>query len=144
MIVREWKKEDNEAIARLEEVCFKTPWNKDMLDSCFIRHGFYGVVAEENGDVVGYVGAVYDEWDGELLNLAVAPEHRRKGYALRLMEELLEYLSKKEKENVFLEVRRSNAAAISLYTRLGFEKIGERKKYYENTEDALIFARKTR
>ena len=144
MIIREWKIADNEVIEGLERECFKTPWTKEMLDGSFTLNNFKGFVADENGVIAGYVGVIYDDWDGGILNVAVKKSERRKGYGKTLMQSALDFLKEKGKENVFLEVRRSNLAAQNLYFSLGFTKIGERKKYYENTEDAFVLGKKLR
>ena len=73
------------------------------------------------------------------MNLAVAPEYRRKGIGRSLMQALTEVLHTQGMESLFLEVRASNEAAIALYNEFGFVQVGTRKKYYVNpTEDALI------
>ena len=144
MIIREWKIADNEVIEALERECFKTPWTREMLDGSFTLDNFAGFIADENGSVAGYIGVIYDEWDGEILNVAVRETERKKGYGKALMQTALDFLTEKGKENVFLEVRRGNVVAQNLYFSLGFVKIGERKKYYENTEDAFVLGKKLR
>jgi len=74
----------------------------------------------------------------ELLSIAVEAAERGKGLAKMLMEYCCDELAKQGIENFFLEVRESNIAAISLYKKMGFEKIAERKKYYANGEAAVI------
>ena len=74
-----------------------------------------------------------------VLNLATHPEHRRRGFARRLLEDTLAYARARHVRYVTLEVRRSNIAAIKLYRALGFASIGVRPKYYaEDGEDALV------
>jgi [ribosomal protein S18]-alanine N-acetyltransferase len=80
------------------------------------------------------------EW--ELENIVVVPEERGRGIGLRLMEELLARAKQTNGETVFLEVRESNVAAISLYRRLGFQQTGRRKSYYSDPiEDALLYSK---
>lgn len=74
----------------------------------------------------------------ELLSIAVEPAEQGKGLAKMLMEHCCNELAKQGIEKFFLEVRESNAAAISLYKKMGFKKIAERKKYYANGEAAVI------
>jgi ribosomal-protein-alanine N-acetyltransferase len=74
----------------------------------------------------------------ELLSIGVNIAHRGKGYAKALMEHCHKELAKHGVEIFFLEVRENNAAAISLYEKLGYEKIAERKKYYANGECAAV------
>jgi ribosomal-protein-alanine N-acetyltransferase len=81
---------------------------------------------------------VYDEL--HLLNLATDPAQRRQGCARRLMEDLITRGRQGGAQLVVLEVRRSNAGAQALYEGLGFQIIGERKGYYQDTrEDALVY-----
>lgn len=141
MIIEKWEKSDNGEIALIEKECFRTPWTVQMLDDCFARSDFFGVKSLSGGVVTGYVGAIVCGNEAEILNLAVKKEFRKTGIGFSLMERLLDLIKKNSAEKVFLEVRKSNLSAIGLYEKLGFEKVGERKKYYENTEDALIFVK---
>ena len=76
---------------------------------------------------------------GEILNLAVAPEHRRAGVARALLDQGLELLRLRGAEEAFLEVRASNQAAMALYGGAGFRTVGMRADYYRNPrEDALV------
>jgi len=74
----------------------------------------------------------------ELLSIAVNATERGKGYAKALMEYSHKELAKQGFKKKFLEVRENNAAAISLYKKLGYEKIAERKKYYADGECAVV------
>jgi ribosomal-protein-alanine N-acetyltransferase len=76
----------------------------------------------------------------ELLSIAVEPAERSKGLAKMLMEYCCNELAKRGIKKFFLEARESNVAAISLYKKLGFEKLAERKKYYADGEGAIMFA----
>ena len=99
----------------------------------------YWLVATENDNVIGYVGSqtVLDGTD--MMNIAVSPQHRRKGVAEALVNTLIRDLQKKGVIFLMLEVRKSNTSAIALYEKLGFVQVGIRKNYYRNLkEDALI------
>jgi ribosomal-protein-alanine N-acetyltransferase len=74
----------------------------------------------------------------ELLSIAVKPAERGKGLAKTLMEYCHSELAKLGIKKFFLEARESNIAAISLYEKLGYKKIADRKKYYANGEAAVI------
>jgi ribosomal-protein-alanine N-acetyltransferase len=74
----------------------------------------------------------------ELLSIGVNVAHRGRGYAKALMEHCHKELAKQGVEKFFLEVRENNAAAISLYEKLSYEKIAERKKYYADGECAVV------
>ena len=136
--MRAWEIADNERIAALERECFEDPWNKQMLDGTVNAGNFYGLVEEDDGVVVGYIGTAFDLWDAEILLVAVAEDHRRKGIAKALLTAVIDKFKRLNKENIFLEVRESNLSAQALYYGLGFKKIATREKYYANTEDAFV------
>ncbi len=82
---------------------------------------------------------VHDEW--EIENVAVAEEWRRKGVGQLLVVCLTTRARREDARAVRLEVRASNAPAIALYSKCGFQQDGIRKGYYSNpTEDALLFS----
>ena len=126
-------------VAALEKICFSDPWSENSVASELKNPLSCWLVAEEDGKVAGYVGSqtVIDESD--MMNVAVHPDHRRKGIAEALVAELVEALKKRESRCLTLEVRASNEPAKALYNKLGFEQVGLRKNYYRNPkEDALI------
>ena len=126
-------------VAALEKICFSDPWSENSVASELVNPLSCWLVAEEDGVVAGYVGSqtVIDESD--MMNVAVHPDHRRKGIAEALVTELVEALKKRESRCLTLEVRASNEPAKALYEKLGFTQVGLRKNYYRNPkEDALI------
>lgn len=93
------------------------------------------LVAEVDGRVAGFlVSRAIDAAEWELLNLAVAPEFRRRGVA----RALLEALRSASRGAIFLEVRESNEAARNLYKSLGFQEVGVRRQYYERSPESAI------
>jgi ribosomal-protein-alanine N-acetyltransferase len=95
-----------------------------------------------DGVLVGYafVSRYVDAW--HVMNIAVAPDFRRRGIATTLLERLFEVTAADPRRGYTLEVRVSNADAIRLYEKLGFEARGIRRGYYtDNREDALIMWR---
>lgn len=129
-------------IAQLESQCFSDPWSEKSIASELENPLSLWLVAEENGQVCGYVGSqtVLDESD--MMNVAVDPGSRRQGIARALIETLIAELSKMGSRCLRLEVRVSNENARALYTRMGFQQLGLRKNYYHNPkEDALILGK---
>ena len=129
-------------IAALERECFSAPWSEAMLTEVLFDPQASFIVAEaEDGGVLGYAGlqVVLDE--GYIDNVAVEPAARRHGVA----DELLGVFCRFAAENLAfltLEVRASNAPAIALYRKHGFEEAGRRKNYYTGpVEDAMIMTR---
>lgn len=129
-------------IARLEKICFSTPWSEKALMEAFMT-GTKFFVAVKDKQVLGYVGisAIIDE--GYITNIAVFPEHRNKGVATALLDFLFDFAKDQGLAFISLEVRESNYTAISLYEKLGFKTEGKRKNFYTApTEDALILTKR--
>ena len=128
-----------DAMADIERACFSLPWSRDMILADLANPKSFYLAAEEDGVLAGYAGMqiIFDE--GHITNIAIAPGHRRRGIASRLLEGLLDAGGLRELSFLTLEVRVSNHAAISLYEKYGFVAVGLRPRYYEGpTEDALI------
>ena len=126
-------------VAQLEKICFSDPWSEKSVASELNNPLSHWLVAVEDDAVLGYIGSqtVLDESD--MMNVAVSPAHRRKGIAEALVLALADALREKGSVKLTLEVRASNAPAITLYEKLDFKPIGLRKNYYRNPkEDALI------
>ena len=126
-------------IARLEKECFSSPWSEDglktELDNNFAR--FF--VAFSGDEIAGYIGSHNVLGEVYITNVAVFPEFRRKGVGKALVEFLANEMKAENAEFVTLEVRRSNQNAISLYEKCGFQKVGERRNFYEKPiEDAIL------
>ena len=140
MIITKMTENHVAQIAELEKICFgSAAWSEKSVASELENPLSLWLVAEDDGKVLGYVGSqtVLDETD--MMNIAVHPNHRRKGIADSLVEALIRSLKEAGSHQLTLEVRVSNAPARSLYDELGFSEIGIRKRYYQNPkEDALI------
>ncbi len=127
------------AIAQIEKLCFSDPWSEKSIATELTSRLSYWLVAEENGEVVGYIGSQSVLGESDMMNVAVHPDHRRKGIAERLILALMQGLKARDNLCLTLEVRASNDPAIALYDKLGFSQVGRRPNYYRNPkEDALI------
>ena len=130
---------DAAALEPLERRCFSDPWSEAGLREMLASPHVISRVAERGASIAGYAFARWVTTTGEIMNLAVAPEERRKGLARQLLEAVLEGLLARGVEEVFLEVRVSNQAAQALYLSRGFQVAGMRRAYYRKpTEDALV------
>jgi len=126
-------------VAQLETICFSDPWSEKSIASELENKLSCWLVAVENGNVTGYIGSQTVCGETDMMNVAVHPDHRRKGIAETLILSLVEQLKVVKSHCLTLEVRASNAPAIALYEKLDFSEIGRRKNYYRNPrEDALI------
>lgn len=130
-------------LERLERICFSRPWSKRMLGEELENQCAAFLVAEdEGGKVLGYAGLLVMMDEGYITNVAVFPEYRRMGVAAKIIEVYMNFAKANRLAFLTLEVRPSNGAAIALYHRFGFEKVGRRKNYYDlPKEDALILTR---
>ena len=131
-----------EQIVALERECFSTPWSEAMLTEALFDPQASFIVAEaEDGGVLGYAGlqVVLDE--GYIDNIAVEPAARRHGVGDELLDVFCRF-GEVHLAFLTLEVRASNAPAIALYRKHGFEEAGRRKDYYTKpSEDAVIMTR---
>ena len=127
------------AIDEIERRSYPTPWSRSMFASELAKPSSICLGAFLDSRLIGYliVSRYVDAW--HVMNVAVAPEHRRRGIASTLLGRLFEVTGEDDRRGYTLEVRVSNATAIGLYERLGFESRGIRRGYYtDNREDALI------
>ena len=126
-------------IAELEKICFSDPWSENSIAYELTSRLSFWLVAVEDGKVVGYIGSQSVLGEADMMNVAVHPQHRRRGIAEALVNALSQNLKQRDNVCLTLEVRASNDPAIALYEKLGFTQVGLRKNYYRNPkEDALI------
>lgn len=132
--------DDVDAVTAIEQATFTPPWSRDafyqeMTSNAVARY----LVAEKNGQVIGFAGAWLILDESHITNIAIAEKERGNGYGRLLTEGLLQYLSNLGASYATLEVRVSNLRAQKLYSSIGFVAVGKRKRYYEdNGEDALL------
>ena len=134
---------DVRAVMDIERRAYKFHWTEGIFRDC-LRVGYCCWVMELSGTVAGYGVMSLVVGEAHLLNICVAPEWQRRGYGRLLLEHFMELARAPLPGQMFLEVRLSNDAAISLYRGRGFNEVGMRKNYYpgENgREDALILAK---
>ena len=119
-------------------------WTHGQLLDMLANPSLYAAwVAETGGAVVGFLYYHYGGEEAELDNLAVSPAWRRRGIAGQLLQAAWKHASERGVSAMFLEVRRSNGAALRLYQRSGFLEAGVRPNYYMNpSEDAIRLVRK--
>ena len=135
--IREWTENDVGAAALIERVCFAEPWTLEVIRQSLAVPHFYGFIVEADGETVGYACGSSLFEDSELMRIAVLPKCRGRGFGRLLLERFIEEAATRGAERMFLEVRASNEAALSLYLKSGFQKNRLRKRYYPDGEDAL-------
>jgi [ribosomal protein S18]-alanine N-acetyltransferase len=144
ILVREFRPADVTAIM---EIQLATPemaqWQAADYDRLSRNAAGMVLVAEssDNAGVLGFVAALLLGEEAEIQNFAVRARHRRCGIGYRLLQETHRRLAGQAVARVFLEVRRSNIAAIDLYAGLGYSQCGLRAHYYvSDREDALVMS----
>ena len=139
IVIRPMQQSDCKAVSELEKEVFSQPWSEQgFLDALAMKESIF-LLAEEEGNIIGYLGMYVALDEGEITNVAVAPSKRNAGIGDRLIKEILAQAKKKGVTQVVLEVRVSNAPAIHLYEKNGFRTCGIRKGFYEfPKEDAYI------
>jgi ribosomal-protein-alanine N-acetyltransferase len=133
---------DLKAVAQIEKSAYDYPWSHGIFRDCLLA-GYYSLVIEVGGAVVGYGIMSIAAAEGHILNLCVHPGSQRLGYGRCLLTALLLKAQQTQTSRVFLEVRPSNTAALGLYESSGFERIGVRPDYYQadfGREDAVVLA----
>lgn len=140
--IRKAVPDDIRAIAKLEAECFNDASSENAIATLF-GMGAFGVVAFDESTLCGAAYASDCAGDAELLRICVKKEYRGYGTGRRLITALHSDLRGSNVGSVFLEVRESNRAAISLYSSEGYVITGKRKSFYKApTEDALLFTKK--
>ena len=141
MEIVEMRTADCRELAELDKICFSTPWSeRSFLEEAKNELATY-LLAKADDKIVGYCGFWRVSGEAQVTNIAVLPEYRRQKIAQSLVEKMIELCA--EDEQIILEVRESNIAAISLYEKLGFIKAGIRKRFYRDPdEDGITMLRR--
>lgn len=142
-IIREMTLADVDQVCVLEEMAFSMPWHKEsFIEMIEHKDAMYLVAEEKNhpGRVIACCGMRHIVGEGDISNVVVHPDFRKRGVAYDMLTELLSRSKKKYGITEYtLEVRCSNSGAIRLYEKLGFVNAGIRKNFYEEpVEDAII------
>ncbi len=127
-------------VYNLESQSYEFPWTKEILRDC-ILYKYDSFTIYFNSILVGYVISKISFPETHILNLTIASDFRKKGLGQSLIELIINDSRIRGTKDIILEVRVNNNAAISLYEKLNFKKVGLRKDYYESKdgrEDAFV------
>jgi len=139
LTIRQASENDLPDVMAIENASFSMPWTEAMYYNALRDENERFYIADESGWVVGYAVVGLAAPDSELLTIAVDRASRRRGVAWELLTWTIGQLRLSGCDTLYLEVRRSNEAAKSLYRRFGFEPVGLRSNYYASpVEDAII------
>lgn len=132
--------EDLDAVTGIETASSSEPWSRALFEGELALDDSQRLwlVGEADEGVRAFGGVMFVGSDVHVMNVAVEPGYRRRGYARQILAELLERSVQRGGRHATLEVRESNEAAIGLYRRFRLGPVGIRPDYYEDGEDALI------
>jgi len=143
-IFRSMRERDLPSVHTIERNSYDFPWSVDIFRSClYMGHSCY--VADNGAGVLGYGLMALGGGEAHILNLSVQPQRRRSGIGRALLCHLLMHAAMRGSDDVLLEVRPSNTAALRMYLAAGFRPTAVRRGYYPGTaarrEDAVVLAR---
>lgn len=141
--IRAFRPEDiPEIVSITEESSQAANWSRESYEELCRSEGFLAFVSERAGSVSGFVVGRQLADEGEILNLAVRRQNRRKGEGRALLAAVLEQLHRRGVRRVYLEARESNETAITFYQKQGFAKTGRRPGYYREPEETAVLMEK--
>ena len=151
--LRRFKPSDLERVMHINRVCLPENYTTFFFMNLYQRFPETFIVAEENGEVVGYIMCRIETGipsfkllgiakKGHVISIAVLPEKQRDGIGYALMREAMHAMVNYKAKECYLEVRASNAPAVNLYKKMGLEIIRTVTGYYADGEAAYMMARK--
>ena len=151
--LRRFKPSDLERVMYINRVCLPENYTTFFFMDLYQRFPETFIVAEEDGDVVGYVMCRIETGipsfkllgiarKGHVISIAVLPENQREGIGCELMRETMRSMVNYKAKECYLEVRGSNVPAVNLYKKMGFEIARTIRGYYADGEEAYVMARK--
>lgn len=148
IIIRPAVMDDVDEIHALELECSKNPWTREGIadevsnpNAVFLVLEFTSCVPSQKNQIVGFICSILILDELQILEVAIHPGNRKRGYGSMLIDNVLSMARNKNATRAILEVRVSNHPAISLYEKHNFTRDGIRKGYYQNGEDALLMSR---
>lgn len=137
--IEEMKLEHLEKIKERLSTDFDDFWNENIIKSELENPASSYIVAiDEKNEVVGYAGIWQPIDEAHITNIVIKKEKRGQKIGEKMLKKLIEIAKERKLNNITLEVNVNNIPAINLYKKYYFEQVGLRKKYYNNTDDALI------
>lgn len=142
MQIREMNLLDLEKISPILESEFDNFWNENVFKQELENSNSKYIVVLENDEILGFAGIWICIDEAHITNIVVKKSYRNNKIGSKLLEELINLANNLNLNSITLEVRSDNLPAIKIYKKYNFENLGIRKKYYENTYDAIIMTRK--
>ena len=132
-----------DAVLAVEQRAYALPWSHGNFTDT-LHAGYEAQLLMAGDTLLGYFVAMKGVDEVHLLNITVAPEHQRQGWARVLLDALTIWAKGQRAQWLWLEVRASNQRAFSVYESQGFRRVGQRKNYYPavdgQREDAVVMS----
>lgn len=113
-------------------------WTYSILQQEFQNENTTYIVAKSNTEILGFAGILTIIDEADIMNIVTKKDKRNLGIGSMLLTELINISKSKNLKSITLEVNENNTPAIKLYEKFKFEKVGVRKKYYNNTDSAIL------
>jgi len=151
--LRRFQPDDLERVTYINRVCLPENYAPYFFMDLYERFPETFIVAEEDGELVGYImcrietglpdfGLLGIAKRGHVISIAVLPEHQRKGIGTALVKEAMAGMRVHRAKECYLEVRINNTSGVKLYEKLGFEVSKVVHSYYADGEDAYLMSLK--
>lgn len=136
-----------EAVARVEKSAYEQPWSQGNFDDS-VKAGYQAQVlsagVHPNAELIAYFVAMKGVDEVHLLNITVAPDYQRQGWARVMLDALTIWARGDGAQWLWLEVRVGNPRAMQVYESHGYRRVGQRKAYYPaangKREDAIVMS----
>lgn len=131
---------DLDAIMRIEPTIYSHPWTRGNFSDS-LKSGYSAWNMLIGDEIIGYALMMMVLDEAHLLNISIAKAYQKQGFGQMLLEKMLAIAKQHQANDMFLEVRASNVAAISLYEKMGFNEMSIRRHYYPahtGREDAVL------
>ena len=138
MIIEIMEEKHIPQVAQIENEAFGVENAEKTLEKELENKISVYLVAKEDDLVIGYIGVWNICGEGDIINIAVKEAFRQKGVGSFLMKKAVKYCRENDITALNLEVRESNSPARAFYKKCGFKEVGERKRYYEGKETAVL------
>ena len=131
--------DDLNLIADNLEDNFDNFWNYNILKQELLnKNSIYFVAKNEDNDILGFAGFLTILDEANITNIVIKKSFRNQGIGSLLLKHLISVCTEHNLQSITLEVNEHNINAINLYKKFNFKSLGIRKKYYNNTDDAII------
>ena len=134
---------DLDAVMKVENRSYPHPWSRGTMRDC-LHAGYSAWVMEHGHDIVAYAVLSFGPGEVHLLTLCVDPDVQSKGLGRKMLRAMMRMAKLRNVDQMLLEVRPSNTAAVALYNSESFNEIGRRPRYYPaangTREDAIVMA----